>query len=451
MRSDGVLLLSHVGYSFMEDLIEILDKRGLRSFVLTSSPLAAERDRRLGELRERASWLQHTDDHVLGEKDVERALAQLREQGERVLFCVSVWEGYRDLMARANAQLGINDLSVAEVVGVRDKLGVRNRLADAGLSGARAMPLDSCRLDELKRAGSRYFIKPRSGIASYGTFPLREDTSWLAIEDIMRQATDDIVYRSVFGGSMSFIAEEYIEGCEFSFEAIVIDARPYVLAIHEKCELTESAGTTLENSCTSPPHTLSYGDNAAGIAWIAQILRCLGLRWGCYHIEARFDGRRWDLVEVNPRVGGSLISHSVKSLNGRFSMLELWVDSLLAQVSGAAVALPAFVQQLNVLSYRTDGTPPTADATFFRVYYASPGCIEYVGPRVISRQPVISQILLKPGDQVNESAREVFLGQMLWRLSREERDANIDELARESVDAVEVRYVSNLEQKGVRP
>jgi len=446
MTTHGVLLLSHCGYSFLEDLIAALEARGLRTFVLSSLPLAEHRPQRLADLQRKVSRLLSTSEHELTRNDVDIALDTLADEGEQVLACVTVWEGYRGLMAHANARLGIPDLTPGKIAALRDKLALRNRLADAGLSTVRARILTPELLEQLQQENDRYFIKPVSGIASYGAFPLRADTRWEAIQRIRDEAKDDIVYRSALDDTLTFLVENYVAGREFSFELITAGGDVHVVGIHEKCEVTEAAGTVLEDSCTSPPHSIDRQAIAAGIAWVRALFAHLDLDWGCFHVEARFDGTRWDLIEINPRVGGSLISHSVKALNGEHGVLELWVDLLLAHAPTgddpqSDVIDASYLARLRALSFRDDGMQDTPLATFFRVYFAKPGQIAHVGMRDMERKPVVSHILLKEGDEIAYTAREVFLGQLLWKLDREERDATLPTLIRASDDAIEIKYV----------
>lgn len=63
MTTHGVLLLSHCGYSFLEDLIAALDARGLRTFVLSSLPLAEHCPQRLDELQRKVTRLLSTGAH----------------------------------------------------------------------------------------------------------------------------------------------------------------------------------------------------------------------------------------------------------------------------------------------------------------------------------------------------------------------------------------------------
>ncbi|MFC8511255.1 acetyl-CoA carboxylase biotin carboxylase subunit family protein [Streptomyces sp. NPDC057411] len=431
----GILLLSHVGYSFVEDLASALGARGLRTFVLSSRPEPAHTGR-LDELRHLADDVTATDAHVLTHRDVEHCLADLHRRGETVLACVTVWEGYRHLMSFANEALGVSDLGEKQILALRDKLTLRNRLFEAGLTRVRAAELTPASLAAHQALDGRYFVKPVSGIASYGAFPLGPGTTWADIERITAESRDDTVYASAFGDDgLTFLVEDYLPGREFSFEVVVTDGAAHVVALHEKCEVTETAGTVLENACTSPPVSVTAAERAAGIAWVRRLLTELDLRWGCFHIEARYEDSHWDLIEINPRVGGSLISHSTRELTGGASLLDLWIDALLAEPGDG------FRERLAALSYTADGRTPTQNATFFRVFFAEKGRIASVRvSEELPLPPVVTHLLLKAGDTVDATAREVFLGQLLWRYPRDEADRLFPELARASAHAIDIQY-----------
>ncbi|WP_280696612.1 ATP-grasp domain-containing protein [Kitasatospora sp. GP82] len=433
----------------MEDLVEALGARHLKSFVLSSLPLPEHQPQRARDLQDKADRVQVTGSHVLTREDVEAHIAELQRSGERVLGCITVWEGYRHLMALANAQLGVPDLDEKQILGLRDKLALRNRLADAGLTRVRATELTAGSLRAHQASTRRYFVKPVSGIASYGAFPLSPDTTWADIEQITTDAQADTVYASAFGDGLSFLIEDYLPGREFSFEVIVVDGEASIVGIHEKCEVTEAEGTVLENCCTSPPWSISREDCAAGIEWVVSLLSHLGLRWGCFHIEARHHQSRWDLIEVNPRVGGSLISHSVKALNGEWDLLDLWLDLLLSGADEETDEAKSFRARLREISFAADGTSPVENATFFRVFFAEKGVIKKVGLNSeLPLKPVVSQILLKAGDTVESTSREVFLGQLLWQLRLDERDQQLPELMRTSEDAIEIHYEAEAQSRG---
>jgi hypothetical protein len=440
MENDmGVLLLSHVGFSFMEDLVGTVAARGVKTYVLSSLP-ERQQESRPAALAELADDVRVTADHVLTARDVESYLDHLAAEGATVLCCLTVWEGYRHLMALANARLGVPDLDEKQVLGLRDKLTLRNRLADAGLTKARACGLTPETLDERRDDGGRYFVKPVSGIASFGTFPLTTDTTWTDVERIAAEARADTVYASAFavevGDEVEFLVEDYVPGREFSFEVIVVDGEPHVVAVHEKCEVTETVGTVLENACVSPPTSLRREETAAGIRWVAELLDVLGLSWGCFHVEARHSAHGWDLIEINPRVGGSMISPSVAALTGGPGLLDFWLDSMLT-----AGRPDGFLKALKGFSFTADGVTPSPRATFFRVFFADPGTIRAVSVADdLPVEPIHSKVLLKPGDIVEASSREVFLGEVLWCIDRAELDTLLPRLWHASKKAIRTEY-----------
>ncbi len=441
-KTPGVMILSHCGYSFLEDLKVELERRQLKCFVLSSLPVPEHMPHRPEQIRAWADQFGMTGSHQLQIADVEAFLEHLQAQGEQVAACISVWEGYRHLMAYANQRLGVHDLEWNHSLSLRNKLAIRNQLADAGLSQARAIELTASNLPLLKQESSRYFIKPIHGIASYGAFALRDDTRWSTLEKIRSDAADDRVYSSAFNGKLSFMAEHYIEGREFSFEVIVVRGDVNVVAIHEKCELTETADTVLENSCTSPPVSIDNVNIAKGIEWVAKVLEHTQLDWGCFHIEARFTGEHWDLIEINPRVGGSLISHSVGAQTQGQNLLSLWIDLLLASGQQQGAALSVLAHGMSRLAYTSEGTSPSQVATFFRVYFAEPGTLEHVSVLPLQPEPVVTHVLLKAGDHVPAQAREVFLGQLMWAFPRAEHRRKFASLGRLSADALNIRYVA---------
>ncbi|TWF84449.1 ATP-grasp domain-containing protein [Streptomyces capillispiralis] len=439
----GVLLLSHVGFSFMEDLASAVTARGLEIYVLSSLPEEEHRAARPGQLADLADDVRVTAAHVLTPDDVESYLDHLHRTGRDVACCLTVWEGYRPLMALANARLGVPDLDEKQALALRDKLTLRNRLADAGLSNARARALTPDTLAAHQRGDGRYFVKPVSGIASFGTFPLTPDTTWTDLEALAAEARADTVYASALTSAehgtpdVRFLVEDYVPGRECSFEVLAVDGVPHVVAVHEKCEVTETAGAVLENACVSPPVGLTTGQIADGLTWVRRVFDLLGLDWGCFHIEARHTPEHgWDLIEVNPRVGGSLISPSVAELTGGTGLLALWLDLLLAARRPAH-----FTRFLAGLSYTADGTPPSPNATYFRVFFADPGTLRHVAPNDrLPLAPVLTQIFLHAGDVVAHSAREVFLGQVLWRMDLADRDDVLARLVPASAHAIETAY-----------
>ncbi|WP_191091528.1 ATP-grasp domain-containing protein [Affinibrenneria salicis] len=405
---------------------------------MSSCPAEEQADYRIRTLSGLTHDMVATRNHALSWQDVSRMLTRLNAAGEEVLCCISVWEGYRPLMALANQQLGVTDLPVKQVDLLRDKLTLRNQLNACGLSRTRATLLTPALLPQMACGDHRYFIKPRVGLASCGTFSPCAQTHWRDLEAIRGEIGRDPVYQSAFGAVVQFIAEDYLPGKEYSFEVIALAGQPHVMAIHEKCELTEVSAAVLEDACVSPPVSLTPDDCQRAIAWIHRLFEQLELREGCFHVEARSQDGGWEVIEINPRVGGSFISHSVGIQNGQQDMLAIWLDTLLSQRSQHA----RLQQQakLNALAFKVRSDSVTQRGTFFRVYFAHRGRIDSISLRTPPHEPLLSQLFLHEGDEITDASREIFLGQLLWECPRNQLKKQLPALLRESRYAIAVKY-----------
>ncbi|MCE0444857.1 hypothetical protein LT493_04840 [Streptomyces tricolor] len=192
----GVLLLSHVGFSFVEDLVAAVTRAGaedLRAQLTagTGAPGAQGPRRwrtspttRPGERRARA--------------DPPRRRGPPRPSPGRGRVGAVLPHRLGGLPApdgTGQRPSGVPDLDDKQVLQLRDKLTLRNRLADAGLSRARATVLTprrsphaaarACQL--LRQAGQRHRLLRH--------LPPHPGTTWEDLERIAAEARADTVYR----------------------------------------------------------------------------------------------------------------------------------------------------------------------------------------------------------------------------------------------------------------
>lgn len=323
-------------------------------------------------------------------------------------------------MAKVNQILGVADMEPAQVELLLNKYELRQTLRQAGLSQVDSMLLSERTLTELQAKGKAAFIKPVTGIASYGTFRLTADKRWQDIEKIQKEISADLRFRAIFSANRGFMAEDYIPGKEFSFEMIAFDGQPFVIAIHEKVEVDESGTAVLENACVAPPIHLDEVQLRKARTWIARIFQHLHLQWGCYHLEARCYNDHWEVIEINPRVGGSLISPSVSLLTQGVSMTQLWLDNLLYQEHKEKLQQKA---RLSKFDQGTETHQPTLMSSYFRVYFAQPGRIRAIHQENCFLEPDLVQVSLKANTEVVETAREVFLDRF-YGLSHKTKEMN---------------------------
>ncbi|TJZ66837.1 ATP-grasp domain-containing protein [Chitiniphilus eburneus] len=388
----GFLILSHQGLSMVAPLAAELARRGYAACVLSSASARGLHP----EWAEQVDHAAFTDDHALSWPQVDTHLDTLAGQ-YRMVGCISVWDGYRGLMAQANQRLGACDVPATVIDALRDKLAMRDTLARHGLTKKTAQPLTPERFAALEHRAA-HFIKPRTGLASFGTFRADRLTHFDELAALWRLACEDAAYSGIFSGEPAFIVEDLIRGPECSFEVSVERGCVCVHAVHEKIDLQSHGRTTLENACTCPPLSLPPQAAASGHDFIARCLAAFGIQSGVYHIEARHhpeDG--WEIIEINPRIGGAYIVDSTQ-LHSGVDLLARWLDLLTGRI-----AAPAHNERRH---------------TFFRVFFGESGrTVRQLSRRDTGQPALRDKLFVREGERLPQVEREIFIGQALWDIT----------------------------------
>ncbi|GAA5787037.1 ATP-grasp domain-containing protein [Chitiniphilus shinanonensis] len=388
----GFLILSHQGLSMVPPLAAELARRGYAVCVLSSTSAR-------GLVPDWGAQVTHAafaDGHALDWAQVSAHLDALSGRF-RLVGCISVWDGYRDLMARANRRLGACDVAPEAIESLRDKLAMRDTLRRHGLTRKTAQVLTAERFAALADR-SRHFIKPRTGLASFGTFRADRLAHYDELAALWRRACDDAAYCGIFGGEPAFIVEDLIRGPECSFEVSVERGCITVHAVHEKVDLQSHGRTTLENACTCPPLSLPPEALASGPEFVARCLGAFGIDSGVYHIEARHhpeDG--WEIIEINPRIGGAYIVDSTQ-LHCGVDLLARWIDLLTGRIAPPA--------------------PNERRHTFFRVFFGEGGrTVRRLSRRDTGQPALRDKLFVAEGERLPQVEREIFVGQALWDIT----------------------------------
>lgn len=323
----ALLLLAHQGRSYLPMIMQALGKFGVACLVLSSKPLDPCELDNLRTCQPAELW--DVKDDYLDESHVASAIEQAQALGYEIVGALATFEGYRALMAETNLHLNATDANPAAITHSMDKYLCRKTLAQNGLSGSVAEIVDANNIDALRNSGRKLFIKPRRGAGSFACFALDDTFTADKLHELQRQMRDDVAFRAIFSGQFDFIAEDCIHGDEYSFEVLVSAGESYVIGVHAKY-LDDSSGTTLETSNSCPAPRLSDAHQLEGERYVDRCLAALDLREGCYHIEARHNAAdgRWDIIEINTRMGGALINESIGVFTGGVSILELWIQAL---------------------------------------------------------------------------------------------------------------------------
>lgn len=431
---DAVLLLMHQGKSFTEEASEALRKRGLSLVALSSCPEKPETFEK--SQRHLADWIL-TERPQLAPEDIGDVVKTFAGRGYYIRAAIATFEGYRLLMAELNRDLGARDSSPEALRRCLNKYQLRQFLLERQLSTVRCYRLsqdDKPRLDPT----TTWFVKPVRGAASFATFILMNVEDLEDLPQIQQQMKNDHQMSAIFMDQYDFLVEEYIDGPEFSFETIVLGGA-YHICVHEKARVECLDRTTLEAMSISPPICVDRDVVLAGADFVARCLTDLGLAAGAFHVEAKYWAIKglWEIVEINPRMGGSLINASVKTLTGS-SILELWLDSLLVSIHDEDHVRHRLKQVSQIESLR-EGT--VSKATVFLSKYGEKGrTVDSIRFASDTRKPEILKLHAEAGTELENSHRAICLMDALWQVDYANLRNEVDLLDRYATEHFHVEY-----------
>jgi hypothetical protein len=361
------LLLVHRASRSVERLVQLMREKGFEATVLSSRPPGSldafdETCRKLG-----VRW------RVTPGPDI-----TLREAEETMdtfagpyRFAISVWEGHRAVIAALNRRIGAADVSPESVARVQDKLAARDALHAAGLSSLKAYRLDDPALPAAMNGDRRFIARPRRGAGSLLTaIVLRLDEAAALQRKLAARPANGDLFSEYFEGNEIFV-EEFFEGQEFSLELVRVEGRSLSACWHEKTQMRVTDESILECAFASPAVTLSPAQQQAGQDFCDRVLDVLHMTHGCFHVELLRNAEgRWELIEVNARPGGGLVSESVYQRFGVRPSSD-WIDVLVGRMPAPReaprcgtfqqFAYPAAGRRIARISRRADVPSPDVE------------------------------------------------------------------------------------------
>ena len=438
MAQPALLLFAHQARSYAAMIKDYVQRLDVALVVLSSKPRDARDLEDLAALGVARLW--HVEDEYLDESHLSPVLAEARAEDFEIIAALATFEGYRVLMALANRRLGALDADPGAIRHCMDKYLCRQTLAQQGLSRAHATVLDAPSLAALHASGRKLFVKPRRGAGSFACFRLDDTLDIERLQALQQQMREDKAFRAIFAGQFDFIAEDYVPGDEYSLEVLVVGGESHVIGVHAKY-LDDSSGTTLETSNSLPAPRLADAQQLAGERYVDRCLAALQLREGCYHIEARHDPQdgHWDIIEINARMGGALINQSVGVFTGGLSMLELWVKTL---CSLGIEERDALRMQLGALreSTRRRERDMAYGTVFFSRYGERKRTLEALSVSELSPPPDIVETPVRPGTQLPDSERGIFILNALWKVRIPDIPEQLQALSTMLDEKLVVRY-----------
>jgi biotin carboxylase len=438
MTTPALLLFAHQARSYAAMIKEYVGRLDVALVILSSKPRDPRDLEQLAAIGPARLW--HVDDEHLDESHVSMVLTEARHEGFDIIASLATFEGYRVLMALTNQRLDATDVDPAAVRRCMDKYLCRQSLVERGLSRSVATVLDGETLVALRASGRKLFVKPRRGAGSFACFRLDDTLTLERLHALQQQMRNDQAFRAIFAGQFDFIAEDYVNGDEYSLEVLVTGGASHVIGVHAKY-LDDSSGTTLETSNSLPAPRLSDAQQLAGERFVDECLAALQLREGCYHIEARHDPRNghWDVIEINARMGGALINQSIGIFTGGLSMLELWVRMLCSTTDAARLALREDFAALRESTRRRDKSMQHG-TVFFSRYGERNRTLATLSTRELAPQPDIVESPVREGTKLPDSERGIFILNALWKVPIDEIATQLDTLSTMLDEKLVVRY-----------
>ncbi|MFE3992615.1 ATP-grasp domain-containing protein [Streptomyces goshikiensis] len=297
---------------------------------------------------------------------------------------VSLTEPGLNPASRLSDLFGLSDGRRYEVSRrMRDKWLMRRHLAEQGLPVPHAALVEGrASLDAFgERAGYPFILKPLSTTAGFGLLRAEDpgdlDRVWARIQELDGGRTDRGSTMFTVDG---FLMESYIDGPEFSVEALSFAGRHVVVAVTEKL-VDEAHFAELGHAV---PARLDEGDRERLTGAVETFLTAMGVTDGPSHTEIRLSGRGPVVIESHNRLGGDHIVELVEAAYG--------IDMI---AYGAAWPLG--------LTEPLDVSPAPRAGAATRFVLREPGTVTAVSgvAEVAARPDVIAaQVSVRPGDTV---------------------------------------------------
>lgn len=258
--------------------------------------LTKERSRFLHELRTiSSSRLQVIDMDTTDETAVRQKIVELGAVG-----LINPTDYWTNLSLKMAAEFDFPSQSADAVRKCRDKTALRNLLNDAGLSRGRAVMIDR-NTDRHALAGhlsGPMIVKERSGTGSRNVW-LIEDAA--ALERLLDEAFDRLHVAHL-------TMEPYFRGTLYSAETVSYRGEMRMFALSGRLMSPEPRFT--EEAVITPLDTNPKEFEEIS-RWIKRVLDTVGYETGLAHTEFMMTPDGPEVVEINTRLGGSLLGELV--------------------------------------------------------------------------------------------------------------------------------------------
>ncbi len=205
--------------------------------------------------------------------------------------------------SRLQERLGLPGRSAGLSKLLRDKAAVRSALLEAGISRVVSRDLPGSGEAVTPDVELPVIIKPKSGTGSRDIFVATDLKDFEELVDQLRAR----------GESGSFITEPFLAGPLYSAESLLQKGNTRLVGLSNRG--MSRWPDFREEWVSFPAHNGEDFEKAAG-EWVSAIHAALGIMDGATHIEFIASAQGFELVELNPRLGGGLVAKSIRQTLG---------------------------------------------------------------------------------------------------------------------------------------
>lgn len=164
---------------------------------------------------------------------------------------------------------------------------------------------------------AKMIIKPLNSNSSRGVYTIS------SVEDLEKHYACTEKYTR---GKDTVLCEEYIDGCEFTVDGIVIDGKHHSLAVSKKKHFSYNQNIACELYFSPYDETYDYDRLRQQND---EYVEKSGLPFGFTHAEYKFNGKDFVLIEIGARGGGNFISSRIVPAITGFDHYQLLIDDTL--------------------------------------------------------------------------------------------------------------------------
>lgn len=216
--------------------------------------------------------------------------------------------------------LGLRSMDPDVISLVRDKYRLRNHLYDAGLSSARSKlvnPKNYNREKVSEKIDYPCIVKDTAGTGSQNV--------WIAYnEDDLLQNIDRASNETLRG---EITIEPFFNGTLYSVETLSWQGETVVISVTSRIISQEPL---FREEAFSSPVIVGKNNNHELTVWIKSVLQSIGYKNGFAHTEFMITKDGFEVIEVNPRLGGVQIGEAICQSTG-INIYESWIEMALNQ------------------------------------------------------------------------------------------------------------------------